>query len=150
MREKAPERSFGNGISAQEVAQCEEQLGVTLPQSYRSFLREFGFSGWPDYIYGVLPGPKPGLNVIRTTEWERDDAEPAMPHDLIPFGPDGWGNHYCLDTSRLKDGECPVVFWNHELDEDQQPPQTHPSFLDWLEEKVARALESEADDRSPS
>jgi cell wall assembly regulator SMI1 len=150
MRERAPERSIGNGISAQEVAKCEEQLGVTLPQSYKSFLREFGFASWPEYIYGYLPGLLPGMNVMCNTETERHEVEPEMRHPLIPFYNDGWGNHYCLDTSRLVDGECPVVFWIHELDADQQSPQTHASFLDWLEEKVARELESEAENGSPS
>jgi hypothetical protein len=50
----------------------------------------------------------------------------------------------------VADSECPVVFWNHELGKDQQPPQTHATFLDWLEETVARELDSETDDRSPS
>jgi cell wall assembly regulator SMI1 len=146
MREKAPERSFGQGARDEEVAQCEEQLGVRLPESYKRFLREFGFALWPEDVYGVYVGSSPGLQVMGNTETERHEVEPEMPHDLIPFSPDGWGNHYCLDTSRLVGGECPVVFWNHELDENQQPPQTHPTFLDWLEDRVTRELQSQTDD----
>lgn len=149
MREKAPERSFGRGASDEEVARCEEQLAVSLPNSYKLFLREFGFALWPECICGVRPRD-PALDVLLVAEAERHEVEPEMPYHLIPFYPDGCGNHYCLDTSRLVDGECPVVFWNHELDEDQQPPKTHASLLDWLEEAVARELESETDDRSPS
>jgi cell wall assembly regulator SMI1 len=150
MREKAPEYGFGKGVGVEEVARCEEQLGVGLPKSYKQFLQSFGFARWPEDVYGVYVGSTPGLQVVWNTETERHEVEPEMPYYLIPFSPDGWGNHYCMDTSRLVDGECPVVFWNHELDEDQQPPQTHTTFLDWLEERVTRELENESDDGSPS
>ncbi len=125
------------------VAKAEEELGVTFSQSYRLFLNEFSGGGFPFDIYGIEPQSPPKGNdwyfqsVAGMTESEREDVEPAMPPFLIPFTPNGMGDHWCLDTSRLTGGECPVVFWNHELGEDQELRQTHATFLDWLEEAMS-------------
>jgi cell wall assembly regulator SMI1 len=131
-----PAEWLDKGVSEVEIDECEQRLGVRLPDSYRWFLREFGIACFPDYIYGIHHGKLPGLKVEHHMREERHEVEPRMPPHLIPFSPDGWGNHYCLDTSSLADGECPVVFWSHEKGADQCPEQTHPSFLDWLEEKA--------------
>ena len=76
-------------------------------------------------------------NVVFITKSERSEVEPRMPVPLVPFNPDGMGNHWCLNTTLIHDGECPVVFWDHDGSEDQQPRQTHSSFLDWLEDRMA-------------
>jgi hypothetical protein len=132
----------GGGPSEDVIAQCEQQLGTTLPDSYRWFLREFGFTYWPREICGVSGDP--ALDVVKNTEGERHDVEPELPLHLVAFCPDGWGNNYCLDTSRMADGECPVVFWSHEREPDQQPELTHATFLDWLEDMVKQRVDRAA------
>jgi hypothetical protein len=42
----------------------------------------------------------------------------------------------CFDTTRPEDGEYPVVWWNHEMDEDQEPEDAASSFLDWIEQEL--------------
>ena len=134
---------FSGPASPETIVEAEAELAVTFPLSYRLFLREFGAGDIPFDIYGVDPEAESKQwgcwSVVGMTQSEREDVEPRMRHSLIPFTPDGAGNHWCLDTSRLVGGECPIVFWNHEGDEDQEVEQTHPAFLDWLEE----TLESE-------
>ena len=46
---------------------------------------------------------------------------------------DGFGNHYCLDVSRMENGVCPVVFWDHEEPDDQETEEVTPDFVAWLE-----------------
>jgi len=47
---------------------------------------------------------------------------------------DGGGNLYCVDT---KSGTEPVVvFWDHNLDSDQEPEREAESFEEWLYEKL--------------
>jgi SUKH superfamily protein len=145
VRDKAGEGSFGGGADDGAIADAERSLGVTLPAGYRWFVREFGFSYWPIDIYGIVPGGLPGMQVVSNALTERHGVEPPLPQPLVPFSPDGWGNHYCLDTSRLSAGECPVVFWNHQLGASQTPKVTNASFLDWLEEAVQTELGYEAD-----
>jgi hypothetical protein len=146
IRQHTPAGWLDGGVDGAEIAQCEQRLGVQLPNSYRWFLREFGTGCFPDYIYGIHHGSLPGLKVEHHTQAERHQCEPPIPQHLIPFSPDGWGNHYCLDTSRLSEGECPVVFWNHAGADDQQPEQTHSTFLDWLEEKAREVAEDEREE----
>lgn len=145
IRARAPVNCIGRGCSDEELGKCEQQLGVRLPGSYRRLLQQFAFVWWPDYIYGLDPGPLPGLKVTWQTEQWRRERHPRLPDHLIPFHPDGWGNEYCLDTARLVDGECPVVFWDCELDADQKPEETHTSFLDWLEAEIAREIDQDSD-----
>jgi hypothetical protein len=130
-----------------DLSRIEGQLGAVLPESYKHFLREVGWSYWPEDIYGVSPGV-PGMGLIERTRAEREDVALPLPRPLIPFSPDGWGNHYCMDTARLVDGECPVVLWDHQGGSDQELRQTHASFLDWLEATVQREMAYEAEDAS--
>ena len=96
--------------------------------------RSFGqYSGDGFDIYGVKPAPEPLQNIVGITMEERHECFPPMPAHLIPFSDNGGGDSYCFDTSRLVEGECPVVFWDHEDDEDQQPEPCGATFLDWFD-----------------
>jgi hypothetical protein len=141
MRGSANEDCFGTGLTSADVEQLELRLGAVLPDSYKDFLREFGYACWPDYIYGVHSIGLPGLDLVAETEEARTEGVPPLPPQFVPFSPDGWGNSYCFDTERMVDGECPVVLWRHERDSGQQPETTHPSFLDWLEYQIEIMLE---------
>ncbi len=140
--EEAPENCLGNGATVDEIHAVERELGVRLPESYCWFLREFGFTFWPEFIYGIAHGKSPGMRVTWQAAVERARVTPPLPRHLVPFSPDGWGNHYCLDTARWNGPECPVVFWDHEQSENQAPETTHGSFLEWLED----ALEESGDE----
>jgi hypothetical protein len=52
---------------------------------------------------------------------------------------DGFGNHYCLDTGSLHDGECPEVFWDHEKGVRQEPEFVSPQFDLWLLDILAES-----------
>jgi hypothetical protein len=127
-----------------EISKAESELGVKFPTSYKEFIKALGTSGWPEFIYGLGKNILPGSSVVWTTQRERHDVEPAMPHNLIPISPDGWGNHYCLDTNQFVGDECPVVFWNHELGQNQEPEFVNTDFLEWLEAAIAAKLASDA------
>ena len=58
--------------------------------------------------------------------------EPALLSNLVPVMSDGAGNHYCLNTSVMQNGECPVIFWDHEQGRDQNLGRVAASFDVWL------------------
>ncbi len=124
--------AYGHPASKETILQVEQALGVAMPDDYRWFLQTYGSLHWLDYIFGTEGSFDSGLNVVRVTRDERTEAYPAIPHHLIPIYNDGWGNHDCLDTARMESGRCPVVFWNHELDENHTPELTKASFIEWL------------------
>lgn len=146
LADEAPDNCLGDGATESEVAELERELGVTLPASYRRFLQEFGFTFWPDFVYGIAHGKLPGMRVLWQTRIERHEVEPPLPAHLVPFSPDGWGNHYCLDTAQLAEGECPVVFWDHEAAANSAPERTHRSFTAWLAEALEEPVEFPDDD----
>ena len=119
-----------------DILTAEQELDCTFPESFKWFQKKFGaYSGFRD-VYGVKPLPAPLQNIIGITMCERHEAYPPMPPHLIPFSDNSGGDSYCFDTSRFVDGECPVVFWDHEADENQIPELWAINFLDWLEKEM--------------
>jgi hypothetical protein len=59
-----------------------------------------------------------------------------MPKYFLPFSPDGYGNHYCLDFSRIKNEICPIVFWQHDFKYENltEVETCNNSFVDWVNE----------------
>lgn len=124
---------ISGGASDEEISATERLLGVQVYGSYRVFLATVGSYFSPGEIYGIEPGTIPVDNsVARLTISERRDVEPPMRHSLVPFYADGFGNHFCIDTGHVDDGEPPVVFWNHERSETQECPPVFRSFEDWF------------------
>ncbi|HVE45245.1 MAG TPA: SMI1/KNR4 family protein [Acidimicrobiales bacterium] len=125
----------GTGATADEIARAERDLAVTFPTNYRLYLREFG---WIEIgsaeLFGLGHDVPFHLDLVRITVSERTEMHPLTPHNLIPLLNDGGGNLACLDTSRSEQGDCPVVFQDHELDEIRD---VCGSFLAWLVEEMA-------------
>jgi hypothetical protein len=120
-----------------ELTAAEEALGCQLPDSYRWFQLEFGDAVHsPVDIYSVLTPEPSGLNIVGINRGERHDTYPRLPVHLIAFSDSGGGDLLCFDTSIRHDGECPVVWWDHEGDETQHPERAASSFLDWLEQEL--------------
>jgi len=138
------EEPLGGAASESEISAAESELRVRFPESYVVFLREFGTASWPDYIYGLGPTAQGGTDVIYMTTSERSNMYPPMSRYLVAVSPDGWGNHYCLDTAVMSDSECPVVMWDHEQLPDQVPELVAQTFLDWLEARINRRIRSDA------
>ena len=133
--------------SEDAIANAEKVVQRPFPDSYKWFLRNVGYTSWPEMIYGVGDDLRPGQTIVRATQREESLAEPPLQAHLVPISPDGWGNHFCLDTSQIHDGDCPVVFWDHEAGADQTPPVVASGFYSWLLDLVTESLQEEAAER---
>ncbi len=133
--EGAPAGTTYTGVSEKEIAEAEEELSIKFPPSYRWFLGEIGAANWPDMVYGLGPQVPHYLNVVRMTYSEQREVGNPMPPFLIPICPDGAGNHYCLDSSQQVI-EYPIVFWQHDLPNNQVPQPVAISFSVWLQEFI--------------
>ena len=133
------DKESGIGATPVELGRAERQLAVTLPNSYRRFLRIYGWARFAHTeIYGIGANVPLHLDLISNAISERTVMLPLMPLHLIPVMNDGAGNHYCLNTQVFHDGDCPLVFWDHELDSDQLPEQLAPGFDSWLGDLLDR------------
>jgi cell wall assembly regulator SMI1 len=136
------DKEHGSGATADEISAAEGALSVQLPPSYKAFLSKFGWAKlFGDRVLGVGHDLPSGNELIKTTLGERSVFRPYIPHHLVPVMNDGAGNHYCLDTAQMGDGECPVVFWDHEHPdaEDQTPEFVAPSFAQWIITRIAES-----------
>jgi SMI1-KNR4 cell-wall len=127
-----PNASVGGGATEEEIAAAERELAVTFPATFRSYLAEFGYLVFRSAeFYGLGVGVPEHLDLIRNTKAERTEFHPQIPPHLVPFMPNGCGDHYCIDLSARTD-DPPVVFWDHELDTAQQPQRLADTFTSWL------------------
>ena len=94
--------------SEEQLAEVERALGVRLPQSYRTFLREFG-------------GGNFGLAAIfcaePNSEWylpqKQSEASHYLPEALLAFSDDFAGGNYVF---KVVDGQArdAVFYWNQD------------------------------------
>lgn len=130
-----PHRFLGRGATDGEIELAEQALGILLPSSYKSFLRDFGWGGVGHWeLFGVGTGVPSEVDLVDIALSERTEATPLTPEHLVPVMNDGGGNLFCLDTARTLDDDCPVVLHDHELDEISD---VSDSFLAWLNERIA-------------
>src|SRR5918997_7111773 len=128
---------FGQGATPQEVELAEGRLGVVFPRSYKAFLEQFGWASLEGLeLYGLGEDVPAYLDLVKVTLSERTQMRPRLPSRLIPLMNDGAGNHYCLDVASGEQGECPVVFWDHNLGESQDPEYVAPNLEVWLSEEL--------------
>jgi hypothetical protein len=137
------DKACGKGATTEEIATARAALGANFSRSYEQFLREFGwvrlghqrlapYSALAIGVYGLGSDVPSHLDLLKRTVAERTEMELPLPLRLVPVMGDGGGNHYCLDTSRMADDECPIVLWNHEDDETQALNPVSQSFESWL------------------
>jgi len=132
------------GARAKEMRDAQRVINLRFPASYALFLRQFGWADvGGDALYGLGPDAADAVNVVEVSRDERGGSViPPMLSHLIPLMNDGAGNHYCLDTRKTKDGECPVVLWDHEGEEFQRCERVAPSFAAWLDRKLHEAVDA--------
>lgn len=117
----------------------EHQIDCQLPKDFKALLQlSDGFNLIGTEVYGI--GEEDTFNLARAYHIEHELVAVPQYSYLVPFSPDGRGNFYCLDTSKLSlEGKtCPVVFWvsNHEYSAKDEPEVTHQSFTEWMQECV--------------
>ncbi len=117
------------------IIQAETLFGKPFPTSFRFFLSSVGGGGIESFsILGV-----PAKGNIRhsgsvfgyTDHWREDWVPVKMPSHLLVIEHCEDNNEpFCLDFSRLRRGECPVVLyypWNGDVED------IAPTFIDFWE-----------------
>ncbi|MGE7647826.1 SMI1/KNR4 family protein [Peribacillus frigoritolerans] len=125
---------FTGGVSEDQVKETENKLQVTLPESYKWFLRNYGSGG----IFGVdiigydLVGP----SVVDATK-DYQKYYKLIDGIVVIESVDEFA--YCLDTNKMKNGECPVILWDNQ---EGYGFTAADNFLDYLLESLEEAKEN--------
>ncbi len=131
------------------VAEAEKALELTFPASFRQFLSTTPQMHLPRcarFYWVGTAGSDGSEDIVRANRVEHEDASSPLPDFLVAFYSDGMGNQVCFDTrTRSETGEYPVVFWDHELDSQENLQASArraegferagivaPSFSEWL------------------
>jgi hypothetical protein len=117
----------------QTILMIEDWLKVSLPESFKWFLREYSLLMMPNYIiYGIGSVDEPACLKLTIGVREKD-----LPAALVVIENDNDGRILCLDTARTKGDDCPVVGWSTQ---DGTVGDAYPGFYDLLETKLKDTL----------
>ena len=136
------------GASDQKIAQLEQQLGVTLPEDYKTFLQicngqsEESDAGFYDGELLSVKSVKFQWDVWKRLlddnafEGIKSEPDEGVRNDWwnprwIPFTHDGSGNHLCLDLEPSEGGTVGqvITMWH----DSEKRKIKFPSFTTWLE-----------------
>ncbi|MFC7393062.1 SMI1/KNR4 family protein [Scopulibacillus cellulosilyticus] len=129
---------FTGRVDENVVKSLENELQVNLPNSYKWFLLNYGSGG----LYGVdILGVEKlieNLNEAWVIETTKEYRELGLDKELIVIE-DIDIVLYCLDTSQLQNGECPVVSWDQLEGYDMIEAE---NFYDFLFERLSSGKEA--------
>ena len=100
---------FSGGVSDALIDKFSKKLGVQLPGSYKGFLKEFGAGGWGLFDVMGIEGDDFSSMVIETLKYRNLINISPMFVVISYRRTDDYEFLTCLDTSRMNNGECPVV-----------------------------------------
>lgn len=112
LREQGEELEFFGSQSSTAIDKLQDGLKAKLSTSFREFLLDYGGGGRiGDGISGIWKNEPFTLN--RGTVYGdtlRTRREAGLPEELIVvYRNDDTFSTWCLDTSKMYDGECPIV-----------------------------------------
>ena len=129
---------LGKPISDDRLEIFEKSIGFNLPYDYKYILKKHnGFSLFGTLVYGLDESLR-GSSLDIVNNFEHTKVSNKMPPFFVPFSPDGRGNHYCFNLSRLMNGLCPIVFWQWDYfyGSIEDVETCNDNFLDWVQEIV--------------
>jgi cell wall assembly regulator SMI1 len=127
---------LGPPILDNRLEAFERQIGLLLPFDFKYLLKKhngIGLSGTE--VYGIDKELR-GSSLDEVYHFEHDLVDNEMPVHYLPFSPDGFGNHYCLDLSKIVNGVSPVIFWQHDYFYKNlaEVEVCNNSFTEWMDE----------------
>jgi hypothetical protein len=125
-------------VDKNKIIAFEQRHKVVLPADYKFFLSKTnGIDFMGVTVYGIFDDTT-FKSIGGSYVFEHYEAGNPMPLNLIPFSPDGAGNHYCFDSNNCTNEVCKIIFWQHDLsyDSDNPPEIVNESFAEWMKEVV--------------
>ncbi len=141
------ESDFTEGASEKEIKNVETSLGILLPTSYVSFLREFNGGEFRfARMHKVSERGAGFFDFLEQVKESEEHVPGVKKRKLIPFGDDYGGNLFCFDYSQKKLKECPIVMWDQSFDEDMEAEPVAKHFEEFLEKGLEQPSDDESED----
>jgi hypothetical protein len=128
---------LGSSIEDNRVELFEKNNSLLLPIDFKKIIKMYnGFSLSGTQVYGIGEEFR-GSSLEAVYNFEHFAVNNQMSKHFVPFSPDGRGNHYCLDLSRLlSDNSCPIVFWQSSFiyNSLNEVETCNDNFIEWVQE----------------
>ena len=107
------------GVDKSLISKFSEKLNVNFPKSYMEFLNKFGEGGiCGTYYFGIKR--EDYASVYNKTIEYRNTYKINPKWIVISDESNEWEAYIlCLDTNRMKDGECPIVKYDYVHSEEE-------------------------------
>jgi cell wall assembly regulator SMI1 len=127
---------LGEPITDNKLSEFEHQIGFQLPLDFSYILTKHNYISLAGTEVLGIGSEFREESLDKVYLFEHNWVGNPMPKEFLPFSPDGRGNHYCLDLSRMKNSLCPVVFWQHDYtySKKEEVETCNENFIDWVEE----------------
>ena len=96
-----------NGTSEEKIKEIESTLDVTLPDSYKWLLKEYSSVSFDGLEIDGIGFNDVHISLNNTLDWK----EYGIPNGYVVIFEPGADWIYCLDTTQMDKGECPIVAW---------------------------------------
>lgn len=100
---------FCGGASDKAILKFQEEIGTRLPNSYIKFLKEFGAGGVGFFYVTGIEDDDFSSMLIDTLKFRESKNLSAAYVVFVHQRRADYDYILCLDTSKMKNGECPVV-----------------------------------------
>lgn len=123
-------------VNILDVSRFENDHNLKLPNDYIRLLQVTnGFSLMSSMVYGI---DNSSMSIGAVYSREHTEVENPIFEYLVPFSPDGGGNHYCFDLRTINEYSANVVFWQHDYPytENDPPEIANNSFAEWMKEVI--------------
>jgi hypothetical protein len=118
------------------IEDFEKKIEYKLPKDFKYFIKKNnGFSLSVTEVYGI--GKEfSNSSLDEIYDFEHNEVGNPMPKYFLPFSPDGFGNHYCIDLSRNENEICPIVFCQHDCNYENisEVETCNKNFVEWINE----------------
>lgn len=116
-------------VTDEGIEEAQKQLGIRFPNDYISFIKEYGEAGIPGaYILGINGNY---YTVVKNTERFRGQCHIPKEYIVVKKGSDeskAW--LICLDTSRMRNGLCPAVWFDRNTSEITEYAESFDELMD--------------------
>ncbi|MCU7667540.1 SMI1/KNR4 family protein [Bacillus thuringiensis] len=128
---------FTGGVNDETIQQAAQILNISFPGSYHWFLKQYGSGGLDGMEIHGCESTSTDSSVVYHTELYRKKYDLPL-HYIVLNDIDG--SVTCLDTSQMKNGECPVVFWSRFSKE--LYAVTYDNFKDYLLDSLQETVDN--------
>lgn len=124
---------LGESVTDDRYEKLEQEIGFVLPESFKSLLKKYNYISLNGTSINGLDKKFRDSSLDRLYAIEHYEVGNPMPKELLPFSPDGYGNHYCFD---LTNNDDKVLFWQHDVDyaNKSEIEVDNENFLEWVKE----------------